>query len=136
MTGASETSSVLAALFFVAAFFAGAFFAGFSSPAGFATGGNFSRNFLTTGGSTVKMQNGRTRPSLGVSQGHPCYPSHNLLLIRKRGPLPLLSSVAPRFSGTRSLNRPSHDLVVLIRVPLPFSQLSFRRANHTPLTLN
>jgi len=41
------------ALFFVAAFFAGAFFAGFDSLAGFATGGNFSRNLRTTGGSTV-----------------------------------------------------------------------------------
>jgi len=54
IVGASDTSSDFAALFFVAAFFAGAFLAGFSSPAGFATGGNFSRNFLTTGGSTVE----------------------------------------------------------------------------------
>jgi hypothetical protein len=52
--GASVTASTFAALFLVAVFFAGAFFAGFSSPAGFATGGNFSRNFLTTGGSTVE----------------------------------------------------------------------------------
>jgi hypothetical protein len=42
-----------ATAFLGAAFFAGAFFAGFSSAA-FATGGNFSRNFRTTGGSTVE----------------------------------------------------------------------------------
>ena len=41
-------------VFFAAAFLAGAFFAGFSSAAGFATGGNFSRNLRTTGGSTVE----------------------------------------------------------------------------------
>ena len=45
----SETSGAGAA-FFAAAFFAGAFFA---SVAGLATGGNFSKNFRTTGGSTV-----------------------------------------------------------------------------------
>jgi hypothetical protein len=50
VTGASTTSAVA---FLAAAFFAGAFFAGFASAAGFATGGNFSRNFRTTGGSTV-----------------------------------------------------------------------------------
>jgi hypothetical protein len=49
----SDASSTLEALFLTAAFFAGAFFAGFASASGFATGGNFSRNFLTTGGSTV-----------------------------------------------------------------------------------
>jgi hypothetical protein len=50
--GVSTTSG--AAVFFAAAFFAGAFFAGFSCSAGFVTGGNFSRNFRTTGGSTVE----------------------------------------------------------------------------------
>jgi hypothetical protein len=50
----SGASSTLGADFLAAAFFAGAFFAGFASAAGFATGGNFSRNFLTTGGSTVE----------------------------------------------------------------------------------
>jgi hypothetical protein len=50
--GVSTTSG--AGVFFAAAFFAGAFFAGFSCSAGFATGGNFSRNFRTTGGSTVE----------------------------------------------------------------------------------
>jgi hypothetical protein len=49
-----DSTAVSAGAFFAAAFFAGAFFAGFSSEAGFATGGNFSRNFRTTGGSTVE----------------------------------------------------------------------------------
>jgi len=39
------------AAFFTAAFFAGAFFTGSSA---FLTGGNFSMNFRTTGGSTVE----------------------------------------------------------------------------------
>jgi hypothetical protein len=55
--------------------------------------------FLQLGVQPLKMQNGRTRPSLGVLQGLPCYPSHNLLLIRKRGPLPLLSFCGPAFIG-------------------------------------
>jgi hypothetical protein len=55
--------------------------------------------FLQLGVQLLKMQNGRTRPSLGVLQGLPCYPSHNLLLIRKRGPLPLLSFCGPAFIG-------------------------------------
>jgi hypothetical protein len=50
--GVSTTSDVGA--FFAAAFFAGALFVGFVSVAGFATGGNFSKNFRTTGGSTVE----------------------------------------------------------------------------------
>jgi hypothetical protein len=50
---ADSSGDFAAAAFFGAAFLAGAFFAGFSS-AGFATGGNFSRNFRTTGGSTVE----------------------------------------------------------------------------------
>jgi hypothetical protein len=50
----TETSSVTGvAAFFAAAFLTGAFLAGFSSLAGFAAGGNFSKNFRTTGGSTV-----------------------------------------------------------------------------------
>ncbi|NDA39552.1 MAG: hypothetical protein EBX86_05695, partial [Actinobacteria bacterium] len=37
-------------------------------------------------------------PSLGVLQGHPCYPSLHLLLIRKRGPLPLFSFCGSSFT--------------------------------------
>jgi hypothetical protein len=51
--GVTGTSTTSAEAFLAAAFFAGAFFAGFASAAGFTTGGNFSRNFRTTGGSTV-----------------------------------------------------------------------------------
>jgi hypothetical protein len=52
MLGVSIISA--AGVFFATAFLAGAFFAGFSSATGFATGGNFSRNLRTTGGSTVE----------------------------------------------------------------------------------
>jgi len=100
-----DSTAVSAGAFFAAAFFAGAFFAGFSSEAGFATGGNFSRNFRTTGGSTVEDAERTNSPSLGVLQGHPCYPFQHLLLIRKRGPLPLFSFCGPTFTyKTRSLN--------------------------------
>ena len=51
---AASAGALSTAAFLAAAFLAGAFFAGFSSAAGFATGGNFSRNFRTTGGSTVE----------------------------------------------------------------------------------
>jgi hypothetical protein len=47
------TSSTAGSLFFGAAFFAGAFFVTFSTV-GLFTGGYFSKNFLTTGGSTVE----------------------------------------------------------------------------------
>jgi hypothetical protein len=49
----------------------------------------------------LMMQSEQTRPSLGVLQGHPCYPSQHLLLIRKRGPLPLFSFCGPTFTGKR-----------------------------------
>jgi hypothetical protein len=49
----SVSSSIFGAAFLAAAFLAGAFLAGLASAVGFATGGNFSKNFLTTGGSTV-----------------------------------------------------------------------------------
>jgi hypothetical protein len=46
-------SSTTGSIFFGAAFFAGAFFATFSTV-GLFTGGYFSKNFRTTGGSTVE----------------------------------------------------------------------------------
>jgi len=68
-----STAGISTSLFLATVFLGAAFFTGFSS-AGLFTGGYF-------------------------WQGHPCSPCQHLLLIRKRGPLPLLS-----FCGSANLD--------------------------------
>jgi hypothetical protein len=118
--GKSSTLTV----FFGAAFFAGAFFAFGAASAG-TKSGNLSINLRTTGASTVDDAERTNSPtSCSFASSSLLSSPNSLANSYTRTLATLLLLLAPRYLRA-SLNRPTHNLVVLIRVSFSLASYLF-----------